>query len=35
VKHEPGTELVMFSPTDELRATEAVMQKNMQAMQAV
>jgi hypothetical protein len=35
VKHEPGTEIVMFSPTDELRETEAVMQKNMEAMQAV
>src|SRR3954468_6189232 len=28
VKHQPGTELVMFSPTDELRETEAVMKKN-------
>jgi hypothetical protein len=35
VKHEPGTEMVMFSPTDELRQTEAVMKKNMEAMQAV
>ena len=34
VKHEPGTEVVMFSPADELRKTEAVMMKNMQAMQA-
>jgi hypothetical protein len=34
VKHEPGTEIVMFSPTHELRATEEVMQQNMQAMQA-
>jgi mannose-6-phosphate isomerase-like protein (cupin superfamily) len=34
VKHEPGTEIVQFSPTDELRETEAVMAKNMQAMQA-
>jgi hypothetical protein len=33
VKHEPGTEIVMFSPADELRATEAAMTKNMQAMQ--
>ena len=33
VKHEPGTEIVMFSPADELRRTEAAMAKNMQAMQ--
>ena len=31
---EAGTELVMFSPAEELRKTEAVMMKNMQAMQA-
>jgi hypothetical protein len=35
VKHEPGTEMVMFSPTHELRETEAVMRKNMEAMEAV
>jgi len=34
VKHEPGTEIVLFSPADELRKTEAVMMKNMQVMQA-
>jgi hypothetical protein len=34
VKHEPGTELVMFSPTEELSKTEAVMRSNMQAMQS-
>ena len=34
VKHEPGTEIVLFSPAEELRKTEAVMMKNMQAMQA-
>ena len=34
VKHEPGTLLVQFSPTEELKETEAVMQRNMQAMQA-
>ena len=34
VKHEPGTEFVMFSPAEQLRETEAVMMKNMQAMQA-
>jgi hypothetical protein len=33
VKHEPGTEIVFFSPADELRKTEAVMMKNMQVMQ--
>jgi hypothetical protein len=32
VQHEPGTEFVWFSPSDELRAAEAVMVKNMQAM---
>jgi len=34
VKHEPGTEIVQFSPTEQLRETEAVMQQNMEAMQA-
>jgi len=34
VKHEPGTEMVQFSPTEELRQTEAAIRKNMQAMQA-
>jgi hypothetical protein len=34
VKHEPGTELVMFSPAEELRKTEAVMMENMQVLQA-
>jgi mannose-6-phosphate isomerase-like protein (cupin superfamily) len=33
VKHQPGTEIVMFSPADELKQTDAVMMKNMQAMQ--
>ena len=33
VKHEPGTDVVVFSPADELRKTEAVMMKNMQALQ--
>jgi hypothetical protein len=33
VKHQPGTEIVMFSPAEELKETEAVMMKNMQAMQ--
>jgi hypothetical protein len=34
VKHEPGTEIVMFSPAEELRKTETIMMKNMEAMQA-
>jgi hypothetical protein len=34
VKHEPGTEVVIFRPAEELRKTEAVMMKPMQAMQA-
>ena len=34
VKYEPGTEIVQFSPADELRKTEAVMMKNMTALQA-
>ena len=33
VKHQPGSEIVMFSPAEQLRETEAVMMKNMQAMQ--
>ncbi len=32
MKHEPGTEVVIFSPAEELRKTEAVMMKNLQAM---
>ena len=31
--HGADSELVMFSPTEELKATEAVMMKNMQEMQ--
>ena len=34
VKHEPGTEVVFFSPAEELKKTEAVMMKNMEAMLA-
>jgi Cupin domain len=34
VKHEPGTDIVFFSPVEELRETEAVMMKNMEAMRA-
>src|SRR5438132_1903955 len=30
VKHEPGTEVVMFSPSAELKETAAVMMRNMQ-----
>ena len=33
VKHEPGTEIIFFSPAEEMAKTEAVMVKNMQAMQ--
>jgi hypothetical protein len=33
VKHEPGTDIVMFSPAEELKKTDAVIMKNMQAMQ--
>jgi hypothetical protein len=32
VKHEPGSQIVQFSPNHELRQTQAVMMKNMQAM---
>jgi hypothetical protein len=34
VLHAAGTEIVMFSPAEELKKTEEVMQRNMQAMQA-
>ena len=33
VQNEPGTEILWFSPSEELRTAEAVMMKNMQAMQ--
>ena len=33
IKHEPGSELVMFSPAEELKKTEEAMMRNMQAMQ--
>jgi hypothetical protein len=33
VKHEPGSEIVQFSPTDELEPTVAAMQRNMKEMQ--
>jgi hypothetical protein len=32
IKHEPGTEIVQFSPKKELSETTAVMMRNMQAM---
>jgi hypothetical protein len=32
VKKEPGTEILWFSPSEELRTAEAVMMKNMQAI---
>ena len=34
ISHEPGSEMVQFSPTEELRATEDAMARNMQALQA-
>jgi hypothetical protein len=33
VKNEPGTEMLWFSPSEDLRTAEAVMMKNMQVMQ--
>ena len=33
VQHEPGTQIVQFSPFDALRETETVMAKNLKAMQ--
>ena len=33
VKHVPGTEIVIFSPTEELRLTEEAMERNMKEMQ--
>jgi hypothetical protein len=33
VRHEPGTEIVQFSHAEDLRKTQAVMMKNMKAMQ--
>jgi hypothetical protein len=33
VKHAPGTQFVLFSPTDELALTEAAIQRNMEVMQ--
>jgi hypothetical protein len=33
VGSQPGTEIVLFSPAEELRETDAVMMKNMQEMQ--
>ena len=34
VKHEPGTELFLLSPAEDLHKTNEVMQRNMQAMMA-
>jgi mannose-6-phosphate isomerase-like protein (cupin superfamily) len=34
VGSEPGSEIIQFSPTHELREVEAVMARNMQAMMA-
>jgi mannose-6-phosphate isomerase-like protein (cupin superfamily) len=33
VSNHPGTEFVMFSPSQELRETEAVMERNLRSMQ--
>lgn len=33
VKHQPGTQIVQFSPADELQKTEEAMMANMKAMQ--
>lgn len=33
VQNDPGTEILWFSPTEELRTAEAAMMTNMQAMQ--
>ena len=33
LQNEPGSEIVQFSPTHELREKEAVLMKNVQAMQ--
>lgn len=34
VKHEPGTRIVQFSPTDELHKTQEVLMRNFQQAQA-
>jgi len=33
VSHEPGTEIVQFSPSEELRLTAAAIARNMEALQ--
>jgi hypothetical protein len=33
IKHEPGTEIVQFSPAHELAETQAVLMKNLKTMQ--
>src|SRR3954462_13538051 len=33
VAHQPGTLMLLFSPAEELRETEAAMRRNMEAMQ--
>src|SRR5919108_5796625 len=35
IKHAPGTEIVLFSPTEDLRVTDEAMMRNMKEMQAV
>jgi len=34
VKHAPGTELVLFSPAEELEVTEEAMRRNMKELQS-
>ena len=34
IKHEPGTQIVQFSPVKEMRETEAVLLGNLKAMQS-
>jgi hypothetical protein len=34
LSNEPGSQILLFSPTQELRETEQVIMKNVQAMQA-
>jgi quercetin dioxygenase-like cupin family protein len=34
IGNEPGSEMIQFSPTEDLKKTEEVIMKNMQAMQA-
>jgi hypothetical protein len=33
IENEPGTEVLLFSPSEEQRATDAAIQRNMQALE--